>query len=267
MKSFSDRHGYVHSEKPILFREDAPENIRQGVILIAENMGMTPNQLRSQICGELLVAPDQSNWSPYPNIYGEVMDLIGRCEWFEVYNIAEKFYAYFYGAAHDYVKAEEFESKLNGLFRKEGAGWLMEGGKIIARGAEPFNEVTREAKSLLGQSGNMTASNEIHEAIKDISRRPEPDRTGAVHHAMAAIECMARTLADDGKATLGEILKSKKGKLGIPAPLDEALAKMWGYSSERGRHVREGDEPSFEEAELVVTVASAVCVYLSRKVQ
>ena len=40
---------------------------------------------------------------------------------------------------------------------------------------------------------------------------------------------------------------------------------MWGYISDKGRHVREGNEPTFEEAELIVTVASAVCIYLSKQ--
>ena len=50
----------------------------------------------------------------------------------------------------------------------------------------------------------------------------------------------------------------------LPPPLDTALHKLWGFASEQGRHIQEGREPRFEEAELVVTVASAVSVYLLR---
>lgn len=104
-----------------------------------------------------------------------------------------------------------------------------------------------------------TAANEIHEALTDISRRPTADVTGAIQHAMAALECVAREV-DGSSDTLGRII----GRLTLPAPLDGALHKLWGFASEQGRHIQEGREPRFEEAELVVTVASAVSVYLLR---
>lgn len=109
------------------------------------------------------------------------------------------------------------------------------------------------------QAGSPTAANEVHEALKDISRRPSADVTGAIQHAMAALECVAREV-DGSTDTLGQIIK----RLTIPQPLDGALHRLWGFASEQGRHIQEGREPSFEEAELVVTVASAVSVYLLR---
>ena len=65
---------------------------------------------------------------------------------------------------------------------------------------------------------------------------------------------------DRSTDTLGQII----GRLSLPQPLDQALHKLWGFASEQGRHIQEGREPSFDEAELVVTVASAVSVYLLR---
>ena len=44
-------------------------------------------------------------------------------------------------------------------------------------------------------------SNEIHEALKDISRRPTPDRTGAIQHSIAAMECTAREVAGEPNLT------------------------------------------------------------------
>ena len=76
---------------------------------------------------------------------------------------------------------------------------------------------------------------------------------------MAALECVAREV-DGSTDTLGQIIK----RLMIPQPLDGALHRLWGFASEQGRHIQEGREPGFEEAELVVTVASAVSVYLLR---
>lgn len=40
---------------------------------------------------------------------------------------------------------------------------------------------------------------------------------------------------------------------------------LWGYASDRARHVREGDVIDTTEAELLVSVASAVCTFLASR--
>jgi hypothetical protein len=153
----------------------------------------------------------------------------------------------------------DYERRLNQLFREQGVGWQMENGGIVVRGSEAFALATRDAVDTMRDAGTPTAASEIHEALTDISRRPTADVTGAIQHAMAALECVAREI-DGSSDTLGRII----GRLTLPPPLDGALHKLWGFASEQGRHIQEGREPRFEEAELVVTVASAVSVYLLR---
>lgn len=140
----------------------------------------------------------------------------------------------------------------------------MVDGLLESRGPESFETVVDEARRVLDELGLRTARQEIHEALRDLSRRPDPDITGAIQHAMAGLECVARELAGS-KATLGEVLKQNPDLL--PKPLDDAISKMWGYASERGRHLREGRAPSRSEAELVVGVAAATCAYLSAKIR
>jgi hypothetical protein len=64
------------------------------------------------------------------------------------------------------------------------------------------------------------------------------------------------------RATLGEIIKQYPGL--IPRPLDESVAKAWGYASEMARHIREGRKPRRKEVELIVGLAATVAVYLNR---
>lgn len=80
---------------------------------------------------------------------------------------------------------------------------------------------------------------------------------------MAALECVARDVTGDPKLTLGEWLKENPNA--FPAPLTGAVEKLWGYTSEYGRHVREGRPTTFDEAELVVGISVALAVYLLRK--
>src|SRR6202020_3574011 len=102
--------------------------------------------------------------------------------------------------------------------------------------------------------------NHLHEALQDLSRRPQPDLPSAVYHAMGSLECLARDVTGDPKATLGEVLKRNHGLL--PKPLDTALSQVWGYASNEARHVEEGRDISREEAELLVGLSEAVSTYL-----
>lgn len=259
---FSQRHGYRSSDCEITFREDAPEAMRFAVLQIARDLAMAPSTMREIVCGVLLTAPDPNNWSEYPNIWEEVKELLRDCEWYKVYDVAETLYKWL--STYPTESATRYEERLYEYFRERGVGWQMHAGKIVVRGSETFELVTHEASETLTEHARDTAAREIHEALGDLSRRPEPDISGAIQHAMAALECVARDVAGEG-ATLGDVINRHAGRINIRPPLDQALHKLWGYASQEGRHLQEGRDPGFEEAELVVSVAAAVSVYISKK--
>ena len=265
---FSDRQGYRPPAAQITIREDAPSKLRGAIPLIAEHAGMMPSAIRRVICGVLLVVPDRGNWSEYPNIWEEVVQLMEDAEWYEVYDIAEALYAELdphpdITALHGWDKAhqsaDEFERRLNDFFVNNGIGWELRDGRITHRGSEAFARSTHEIPDRLEESGFQRAANEMREALTDISRRPEPDITGAVQHAIAALEATAREVAGQPKLTLGKLVS----RLGLPAPLDQAVEKLWGYASEYARHIREGQAVDHAEAELIVAVAGALCAFLA----
>lgn len=253
--SFSARHGYASPEADITVREDAPEVVRAAVLALAS--GMSVDALRATVCEVLLKVPNRNNWSP-PNVSSETQDLVFDAPWFRVYDIAERI--------HDKLQNQgrraevEFAQPLNQVFREHGIGYEMKDGRVIGRGSLVFREATEEAISLMTAAVKPTAAVEMRQALFDITRRP-PDITGAVQHGMAALECTARDVMGQPSASLGQLLPS----LGLTKPLDEALVKLWGYASQYGRHVAEGMDPRFEEAEMVVTVSSAVSVFLLRR--
>jgi hypothetical protein len=256
---FSDRHGYRGAEQEIAVRDDAPEGFRFAIPLIAQDAGMSPKAMRRIVCQVLLVRPNPSNWSEYPNVWDEVNALIETCPWFKVYDIAEALYAVFAIQYPD--NAASFQDRLNQYFRENGIGWQMTDGRIVYRGSEAFADATREAAAVLRQTGRSAAANEIHEALQDISRRPTPDVTGAIQHAIAALECTARDVTGEPNLTLGRLVP----RLKLAPPLDAAVEKLWGYASDRARHIREGQVVVTEEAELVVSVACAVCTFLIKR--
>lgn len=263
---FSRRHNYSGAAKAISIREDAPEGLRSVVLETATDLSMSPSTLRSILCRILHKRPDQGNWSEYPNIWSEVQYLMYDAEWYKVYDVIENIYEVL-ASDHSRIARDRapqrFADEINAYFEEEGVGWKLEDGLIIARGTEAFESVISEAKTALSDARKSTAESHLHEAIGDLSRRPTPDLSGAIYHAMGALECIARDRINDPKATLGEILKAYPGL--IPAPLDKALGQVWGYASEFARHVREGRDVSREESELVVGLAATICTYLAHK--
>lgn len=257
-ETFSNRHGYRGPNAEIIIREDAPGALRSAILLIAEDAGMAPSVIRQVICRILLVQPDPGNWSAYPNVWNEVNYLIADCPWFKVYDIAEALHAELAYAPDRAQK--KFADRLNQFFHEQGIGWELLDGCIVFRGSEAFAESTRDAVTALTETGRSTAASEIHEALQDISRRP-PDITGAIQHVMAGLESAARDVVGQSNRTLGQLVP----ELDLPRPLDTAVEKLWGYASDRARHIREGQTVDTTEAELVVSVACAICTFLTRR--
>lgn len=231
--------------------------------------GLKPYTLREIVCGVLRKRPDQNNWSEYPNVWGEVESHVYSCEWFRVYDITEAIRAHLAGS-HTFRVADNaetvlFDTEINAALRELGIGWQLLDGMIQTRGDDNFEQIVSDAKERLLANQKTTAHNELTEAIKDISRRPEPDATGAVQHSMAALECVAKDVTGQSKATLGEILK--KNNTLVPKPLDEAVHKLWGFASDKARHVREGETLDRHEAHLVVGLSAALTNYLIQKAE
>jgi len=268
-KPFSKRHGYCSAPKEIAVWEDAPEPLRHFVLETAVEMKFGPSDLRGAICSVLRVRPDASNWSEYPNIWNEAERRVYGCEWFRFYDFVEKVYQGLStrwpnenSGLNGPKRGRRFEEALNEFFIDEGIGWQMIQGEIVTRGTETFESNVHGAVDVLEAAGRATARDEIHEALIDLSRRPDADLTGAIQHAMAALECVARDVCGDARATLGEVIKRYPGT--IPKPLDESVSRAWGFASETARHIREGGKPGRKEVELIVGLAATIATYLSR---
>ena len=259
---FSERQGLrTTSELEISIRSDAPYEFRGVLVDLAYECGMHPNSMRTLVCRILRKRPDPNNWSEFPNVDQEVRCLVDDCDWYYVYDIAEAIAQEMEGTP-SFHKPEKFSNELNAYFITNGIGWKLVDTLIEAR--EPESLESTIAAALTGLQGKTpTAQNELTEALRGLSRRPEPDVTGAIQHAMASLECLSRQLTGDSKGTLGEILKRYPDI--VPPPLDQAIGKLWGFASEYARHMREGREPKFEEAQLLVGVCASVTTYLTAK--
>ena len=259
IERFSKRQNlYTLNEKEITIREDAPEGLRGYIKMAYYDLNKSPSDLRSITTRVLRIPPDYNNWSEYPNIDFEVGEHLDSCEWYFVYDIIETIIQKL-----NPQEKEIFTTEINEYFILNGIGWKIENGLIETRGDEVFETAINNVVSVLETAKLETAKTEIREAINDLSRRPVPDITGAIQHSLACLECVTREVTGDSKSTLGDLMKKHPGV--IPTPLDQAVTKIWGFTSEQGRHLREGQAPEYLEAELVVEVTSAIATYLGKK--
>jgi AbiJ N-terminal domain 4 len=257
---FSQRHGLAPQAIPIAIRHEAPSWFRDFLVTAAQDSGIDINDLREILCARLLESPNtRYNWSP-GNVECEVRGLLENAEWFHVYDFCEDIAE---NLRQKYQALDTFSMKVNEALIRKGVGWRLIGGLIEIRGDESFEACVRGAVAIAESTGRTTTSQELHQALSDLSKRPAPDVTGAIQHAGAALECVARDVTGDPKATLGDIIK--KFPNSFPSPLDEVVKKIWGFNSEHGRHLREGGEPHFDEAELVVGLSGTIATYLMRK--
>lgn len=258
-ETFSKRHGlFSIKEKEITVREDAPEGLRGFIKMAFYDLNKKPSDLRAITSRVLKIAPDSYNWSEYPNIDQEVGQHLDDCEWYLVYDIIEAIIKKL-----NPKDKEIFTREINEYFITNGIGWKIVNEQIETRGDEVFETAVKTVVSVLQTAKLQTAKTEIREALNDLSRRPTPDITGAIQHSLACLECVTRQFTGDAKSTLGELMKKFPGV--IPTPLDQAVTKIWGFTSEQGRHLREGQAPEYLEAELVVEVTSAIATYLGKK--
>ena len=253
---FSERYGYQAPEAEITVRDDAPDVVRAAVDRIPRQLGVDRIAMREIVFDVLIRQSDPYNWSEYPNVDQEVKLLISQCPWYQVYDIAERVYATM-RLRYDADAAGHFSTRINQVFRENGIGWEMRDGLIVVRD-DVLTPTHTGAVELLEETGRTFASNELKEAIRGISRRPYPDITGAMDHAVAGLEAVARDVTGEPNRNLGALVQSLK----LPSDIAEAVIKLWRYSSENARHGREGNAPDLTEAKLVVTVACAVSTFL-----
>jgi hypothetical protein len=227
---------------------------KNGVLRLKEK----PSDLRAITSRVLKIAPDSNNWSEFPNIDWEVGQHLDSCEWYLVYDIIEMIIQKL-----NEPEKTTFSDEINEYFITNGIGWKIVNGQIETRGDQVFETAVKTVVNVLETAKLDTAKTEIKEALTDLSRRPTPDVTGAIQHSLACLECVAREVTGDKKATLGELIKKHPNI--VPKPLDIAIEKIWGFTSEQGRHLREGQAPEHLEAELVVELTAAISTYLGKK--
>lgn len=258
MEDFSTRNGIEIAPVEISYWDEAPKYLR---LFICEKLieyyhcagYKSIKELNNHICVVTRVEPD-GNWGD-DFLKSEIEKNICEAQWNYVYDIIEDFVKRLKSPSR-----EELMKKIDDFLLESGGGWQFDcDGKLVRRGNLSLEVLRKSAPEC---ECGRDAKTEIEEAVKDISRRPVPDYSGAIHHSMVAIECFCRKMCCT-RDPLGKLLQKNRGV--VPSPLNEAVEKLWGFASERGRHIAEGKYPELAEAEFLVHISAALIFYLEKK--
>ena len=255
--SFTERLGIDVPESPITIRNDAPSAFRNYLFQLMQKYEHSLKKIRSYVCLVTKEAEDPGNWAENDFMKSEIQSIIDYCPWYRVYDIIEYFYEKLL------ANKQEFEKDINDYFVEKGIGWKLTNGIIETRGDGVFEQKIVEVTDILDKAKLNTSRNEIFEALKDLSTRPNPDITGSIQHSVAALECLCREITGDKQATLGKLIHNNPDI--VPKPLNNVIKEIFGFASEQGRHLREGSIPNYEEAELVVYLSASLCTYITKK--
>ncbi|MBX3097827.1 MAG: hypothetical protein KF812_13310 [Fimbriimonadaceae bacterium] len=245
-----------------LERNVAPEPFRAVVVALPLTLeGIYAKGTREALCRGLKKLPDSQNWSK-DNIVSEVHSLIQDAEWYQVYDGAEAI-ADEILRRHMVDEYALYEEELNRTLEECSVGWRMVNARFEVRGDEAVQAIQDRSLTQIAESGLTVATSEMKEAIADLSRRPEPDLSGAVTHAYASLESIAKHCTNETKGTFGDILKWHPNLL--PEPLKSAAEKFWGFASENARHAKEGRRLDTAEVEMAVGAAAVLSSFLLRR--
>jgi hypothetical protein len=259
-RRFSDRNGITQVPRPT--PQEAPESLRYFLYKLLEVEHHKYPYSAALVLENFLRKPglanqyaNRHNPELWPRIYRLILDL----DWWQIYNLIE----YLSNSNDGPIGKYEFAHRLNELFTSENIPYRLDvSGLIVYHGSEGFELSVSSAVAILETTGRNTAASEIQEALNDLARRPNQDLTGAVQHAIAGLECIAKEVCGSKGGTLGNI--AKRNPQHFPPPLDEAINKLYGFASERGRHLNEGGEPELRQVELIVGIAANVITYLAK---
>ena len=265
-RDFSKRHGF-QARPAQMIREDSPEALRLFVLRYVSGRAQSNIHLtRAVVSGTLAYVPNPANQS-VSEIWQEIQHAIRTCHWFLVYDLIEELYRDFRWSVGD---QDAFVNRVNEFFDEQNIGWQLKivttdieglfAPQIVIRGNDEFERTIASASHALDASSKAEATTELKEAVRDLSRRPDPDLTGAIQHAIAALECTAKEVCGEPGETLGQLAKKHPGR--FPAPLGDAIAKLYGFASDRGRHVTPGKIPLQKEVELTVSISAALITFL-----
>ena len=254
---FSDRHGFRPPASPIKVREAAPRKLRGAIPMLAESPGMHPSDMRRLICPILLIPADADNWSD-PTIHSEVDWLMTRAEWFQVYDIAGR-------STRNLPTGTRGSPRVrisSNASTPTSTRMASAGNRATARSSTEARRPSRKARTRFPISWKRRGSS------AQPKKCAKPWRTSRVARTQTSpAPCNMPWGPSRRRRARSRVNPNRRSESWYPCsiclrPWTRPSPNSGGYASERGRHIREHQVVDHAEAELVVSLAGALCAFL-----
>jgi hypothetical protein len=190
----------------------------------------------------------------------QIRDHFYEVSWNEVYDFLE-----FVVKQYEREKPHLSES-LNAMLARELSGYRFVDGVLVDVTSKDELQMLDEALADTRFAG--TAAH-LKRALELYADRATPDYRNSIKESISAVEAIARIVAENPKATLGDALKAieKRGKL--HQSLKEGFLRIYGYTSDEGgiRHAMlDESQITGNDAKYFLLSCTSFCNYLKAQV-
>jgi hypothetical protein len=148
----------------------------------------------------------------------------------------------------------------NVAFERENSAYRFVGTEILE-----ITDKTEIATIERGLAGPKAARIHLERAIDLLADRRAPDFRNSIKESISAVEAVCRLIANSQSDTLGAALKKISAKTSIHPAFEQALLKLYGFTSDEGgiRHaLMEETSLSYADAKFMLVLCSAFTNFL-----
>lgn len=159
---------------------------------------------------------------------------------------------------------DQLSKHTNYFLERENSAYRFVGTEIV--------EITNPIEIGAIESGIVdavsTARTHLERALSLLSARKDADYRNSIKESISAVEAVCQYVVG-GKATLGDSIKLLKAKGHVHPALEQALLKLYGYTSDGGgiRHALSEDSipPTYSDAKFMLVACSAFVSFVLGK--
>ena len=252
-QKFSDREG-LRGKEPITY-DKAPDGLRYGLREVLSDLGYEgPSSQRTILCKALRKSPDSNNWTEYPNIEIEVVDLIAIEPWYKFFDAIERLPKFLFTE-----KVRDYYKKMDALFSDERVGYRFESGAIVRLGTTEFHSALKQARTALEDERFVEPLRQFERGYDFRNARP-PDWANAIKEAVNSVEGVLQIIYGRPSVALTTIV-SENFSEELPGGIARLFRSLYsqGSGTTGARHASiGGNQPTDQRAELALHVAAAL---------
>ena len=251
--SFSEREG-LRRNTPLI-HGDAPYQLRYGVREVLARLDYrTPKAQRRILCGALRTPPETDNWSDYPNVDNEVIELLTLSHWLRFFDALERM--------PTHLREDEVElyyQEMNALLADESIGYRFESGQLTRVGTDEFHSAVNSARNSL-QGDRFAEPRRQFDRANHFRNSFPPDWPNAIKEAVNSVEGTLQVIYNRPGVSLTTIMTDNFPS-DVPGGIKQLFRSLYSHGSgtEGARHASiGGNQPTASRAELAIHIAAAL---------